>query len=87
MLTACYMCNNAHVDPDLNCDNDLSYYGIGEAVFQYRILFRSGDDRPTSILFEKWGGDTGWRSIAYYNPKYCPNCGRELSENQLKDEL
>ena len=80
-MKACGMCNNAFTAPDLNSDNDLSFFGIGECEKGYRLLLRSGDGRPTTILVEKWLDGTGWMTIGYYQPQYCPNCGRELREN------
>lgn len=80
-IKACRMCFNAHTDPELNSDNDLSYIGIGECEKGFRMLLRSGDGRPTAILVEKWFDGTGWMTIGYYQPQYCPNCGRELKEN------
>lgn len=77
----CGMCVNAFTDPDLNSDNDLSYFTIGECEKGYRMLLRSGDGRPTTILVEKWIDGTGWITIGDYQPRYCPNCGRELKEN------
>lgn len=53
----------------------------GEHEKGYRALLRSGDGRPTAILFEKWTDGVGWTTIGHYQPKYCPNCGRELKEN------
>lgn len=46
----------------------------------------SGDDRPTEILFEELYDNAGWELVGYYQPKYCPNCGRELMENQKETE-
>lgn len=78
---ACRMCDNAFTNPELNGDNDLSYFSIGECGDGYRMMLRSGDGRPVEILVEKWDDRTGWHKIGYYRPKYCPNCGRELKEN------
>ena len=80
--TACRFCVNAHTDPELDSNNDLSYMGIGESSKGYRILFRSGDSRPTELLFEKWDEKSGWHLIGRYQPQYCPNCGRKLTENK-----
>ena len=82
---ACKMCFNAHTDPELTSDNDLSYSTIGECTDLYRLMFRSGDDRPTGILFERWNKDSGWHMLGFYWPKFCPNCGRRLTENEKKD--
>lgn len=75
----CRMCDSAYTNPELDSDHDLSYISIGECVPGYRMLFRSGDGRPTEILFEMWKGE--WKTIGFYRPKFCPNCGRELREN------
>ena len=82
---ACKMCFYAHTDPELTSDNDLSYSTIGECTDSYRLMFRSGDDRPTGILFEEWNRDRGWQTLGFYWPKFCPNCGRRLTENEKKD--
>ena len=79
---ACYMCNNAHTDPDLTSDNDLSYITVGECGDGYRIMFRSGDGRSTVLVFEGRGHDGCWYLLGLYEPKFCPNCGRRLTENE-----
>lgn len=80
-MKACYMCDNAYTNSELDSDDDLSYFSIGELSDGYRIFLRSGDGRPTVILFEKFIKETGWHFVAEYKPKYCPNCGRLLKEN------
>lgn len=80
--TACWFCDSAYTNPELQSDNDLSYMSIGECSRGYRLLFRSGSSRPTEILVEQWNEKAGWHSIGYYWPRYCPNCGRELKENK-----
>lgn len=80
---ACWFCDSAYTNPELERDSDLSYTSIGECGSGYRLLFRSGDSRPAEILVEQWNEKTGWCSIGYYLPRYCPNCGRELKENDV----
>lgn len=82
---ACKMCLNAHVDPDLTSDNDFSFFGVGECERSYRLAFRTGDGRPTGILVECYDRGIGWNTIGFYWPKFCPNCGRRLTENEKKD--
>jgi hypothetical protein len=79
--SGCHFCNNAAIDPELTPDNDLSYVSVGECLNQVRILFRSGDRKPTALLFEKWREGYGWTTIGDYIPKFCPECGRKLVEN------
>ena len=81
---ACRMCFNAYTDPDLSCFNDLSYIPVGSCVDGYRILFRSGAAKVTALVFEQ-RCDDGWHSLCSYVPKFCPNCGRRLMENEIKD--
>jgi hypothetical protein len=80
------MCDNAYVDDELDFSNDLSYYSVGNSVDKHRIFLRSGARRPTAILVEKYD-DTiqQWTTIGTYKPKYCPNCGRELLENESSE--
>lgn len=80
------MCDNAHTNPELDSDNDLSYSGVGEGDPRFRFMIRSGDSKPTVILFEEHHDASGWHLVGFYYPKYCPNCGRELFENKSKDE-
>lgn len=85
-VKACGMCVNAYVDPELDSDHDLSYFGIGSCAKPYRMLLRSGASRPTEILIERHFDD-GWIPIGSYEPKYCPNCGRELIENRSASSM
>ena len=75
----CHMCVNAKVCLDLDDTNDLSYHGIGSCEKGFRLLIRSGYRRPTMILIEQHNGKE-WQTIGYYEPKHCPNCGREIIE-------
>lgn len=80
---ACMMCLNAHVDLELTSDNDLSFFGVGECEKPYRLMYRTGDARPTAILVEKWNAHRRlWEEIGFYYPKFCLNCGRRLMENE-----
>lgn len=80
-VKACGMCVNSLIEPELDSDCDLSYFSIGICAKPYRMLLRSGASRPTEILVERHFGSDGWIPIGSYEPKYCPNCGRELVEN------
>jgi len=84
-MDACDMCLNAFIDSELTSDNDLSFSGIGECEAGYRILLRSGCARPTAMMVEKLVA-SGWVTIGYYSPRYCPNCGRKLVENEKKKD-
>lgn len=81
----CKMCTNAHTDSDLTSDNDLSYCGVGECEKSFRLMLRTGNGRPTGILVEHLDEGIGWNTIGFYWPKFCPNCGRRLTENEKED--
>lgn len=79
----CGYCLNATTDPELTHDNDLSYRSIGKSDPGMRIMFKSGDAKPTEIIFELRDNKLfRWVTNAYYIPKYCPECGRKLLENE-----
>ena len=82
MIKDCGFCFNSWTDPGLTPDNDLSYIGIGTCESGYNISLRTGDLRPTAILFEdlKSGKEVLLKGI--YVPKFCPECGRYLMENE-----
>lgn len=78
----CKYCNNATVDPQLNCENDLSYCGIGSSIPGDGAFIRSGGGRKTAIIFDRWDekGKIN-HTVGVYIPKFCPECGRWLLEN------
>lgn len=77
---ACHMCDSAFTNPELNTNNDLSYYSIGECEKGYRMLIRSGGGKPVDVLVERWTEGIGWQLVGFYRPRYCPNCGRPLTD-------
>lgn len=82
---ACRMCDSAFTNPELAPDNDLSYCSIGKCEKGYRMFIRSGDGKPVEILVEKWNDVAGWQIIGHYYPKYCPECGRHITEEALSE--
>lgn len=82
-IIPCGMCDNAFVNPELRPDNDLSYFTLGDSVDGKRMMFRSGDGKPVQIIVEEFDRKSmQWGLIGYYTPKFCPNCGRKLVENE-----
>ena len=77
----CHMCDNAFVNEELTRDEDLSYVGLGNFFLGYRAMLRSGDGKPVEIITEHWNCQN-WEEVGRYRPAFCPNCGRELVENQ-----
>ena len=79
-MEACYMCYNARLDDELTDDNDYSAVSIGDSAKGFRMMLCSGWGRPPRIEFEQWDEKVGWYLVGIYKPKYCPNCGREITE-------
>lgn len=79
-LKPCKMCLNARVDADLTDENDFSFCLVGESGDGFRIGIQSGYGQPVAILFEQLMMDKEWHLIGDYEPNFCPNCGRPLTE-------
>ena len=80
----CKFCCNCHTDDSLSPDNDLSFCSIGHIDKGYTLYFRSGDNRFTGIdISHFFPGNDYSNTIGYYIPKYCPECGRYLFENEF----
>lgn len=80
----CRFCNNARVarDPDLNDNNDLSFYPTAGSFANpgYRMIIGAGGGKPVRLLFENLDGRRGWLPCVEYRPRFCPECGRRLDE-------
>ena len=82
----CHICNNALVDDELNHDNDFASHTIGYNCNGFRAMISSGWNKPVRIEFEQWCPNIKqWVPVGVYYPKYCPECGRELSEYKILD--
>ena len=79
----CPKCMNAYVEPELEPDCDFSSRSVGEANPGYRMMLNSGARRKTHISLERWNENhQQWETEGFYIPKYCPECGRKLTENE-----
>lgn len=78
----CGKCFNARMglDENLDDDNDFSSFSIGHGSKDFRLMYTSGDGKPPRIEVQQWHEKAGWHNIAIYYPKYCPECGREITE-------
>lgn len=82
---ACPMCDSAWTNPELTGDNDLSYHTLSGTKNGYRLMLRAGARKPVTILMEKYTEGIGWKTVEYYRPLYCPNCGRKLEKSAPKE--
>ena len=88
----CDFCRNTHTCEELDNDNDLSYRSCGTVDTGFRMMFRTGDNRPTQLIIEQLR-ITGlnynalkWELVGAFTPNYCPFCGRPLIENMKQKE-
>lgn len=84
----CRMCNSALVSDYETPETDFQSIGIGFSEPFSRLCIDSGAGKPVRIEFWQWSEKTRCNEmVACYFPKYCPNCGRRLSEYKITDEL
>ena len=80
----CGYCLNARCDPsgELTSDNDFSSRSVGRCDKGYYIYIDTGRGKPTHINITKWDDKLQENvDIGHYKPKFCPECGRRLFEN------
>lgn len=80
----CRFCLNARVNHDLSDDNDLSYLPVGFSAEGFSLYLRSGGGDPVDLSFYRWMADLNqgeWALVAFYYPKFCPECGRPLMDD------
>lgn len=83
MVKYCKYCCNATVEPKLTPDNDLSYMSVGATEQEYSMFVRSGSNLPTAIITSRWSEKFNHNvEMGIYVPKFCPECGRRLIENE-----
>lgn len=82
----CPLCDNARANGELTDRNDLHYITVGDSEGGFRVMVGAGWGRPMRILFEQRRrvhpnrNEEAWMTVGIYEPKFCPNCGRELRE-------
>lgn len=79
----CGRCLNAFVDDELTPENDFSAFSLGESDDGKRMMIQTGCGKPTEIISEAWHPThKQWETTGVYYPKFCPECGRPLYENE-----
>lgn len=79
----CDFCCNARVCHCLSDDNDFSSCSLG-GCDKIRLMINSGYGKPVNLSVEKLVDNFGWSVCFRFYPKYCPNCGRLLTEDYKK---
>ncbi len=88
----CDFCTNGRTHEDLDDDND-----YGSAVIQgmrhdnvgYRLMLTYGWGKPLRIETDVWNDKRQEWSlhVLQYYPKFCPECGRRLSEYGAEGDI
>lgn len=83
----CYMCDSVWVSFNLEDGFDCSAIVVGDtASMSKRFMICSGNNQPVHLRFEIFDTEfKRWVLSGRYYPKFCPNCGRELSEYYVED--
>lgn len=84
IIKMCKYCHNARVDEELNDYNDFSSYTIGLSEMSHRVMFSAGNGKRCRIVFESYTGKF-WIPIGYFEPDFCPFCGRDLRNDYVTD--
>lgn len=84
IIKCCDMCYNAKVNGCAD-EDDLSYAFVGNADKGYNIVIGSGGGKPVRIEFDVYDKDSKrMAAVGTYFPKFCPNCGRPLTEYEVE---
>ena len=93
----CKFCFNARIykptdeermDPystELTDENDFSSCSVGHCYDKHRrFMISSGNGMLVKLEFEMFdNSNRGWYPLGVYYPKFCPECGRKLSEHDV----
>lgn len=84
----CGFCYNRFVDHELDESNDASSIMVGQTAESYSIFIDTGWNFKTRLHLMKWNKEHQQNeTIGIYVPKFCPECGRKLFENEPEYNL
>lgn len=82
----CGFCLNAFVDDELTHETDMSARDVGTAFDGFRFMLVSGNRLPVRIELDRFSSDLQrWVTVGVFLPRFCPMCGRELSEFNIDE--
>ena len=84
-INDCAYCKNAFTDERLDETNDDSYISIGRSMdgFSMSLDARALGRPPVSITLFMYQPDIQKNiMVSQFTPKYCPMCGRKITENE-----
>lgn len=82
----CGFCLNAFVDGELTHETDLSARSVGTSFDGVRFMLVSGNRLPVRIEVDRFSSDLRrWVTEGVFLPRFCPMCGRELSEFNIDE--
>lgn len=89
VVTPCSMCLNARLDDELTDNNDFSSSTIEyNKSNNFRMMLSSGAGKPLRIEAELWSSSVKrWITVGQYYPKFCPECGRKITEYRRQSSL
>lgn len=88
----CDFCTNGRTHEELNDDNDYGSHTIDGYRIEdqgYRLMLTYGWGKPLRIEADVWNDKRKEWSlhVLQYYPKFCPECGRRLSEYGAEGDI
>lgn len=88
----CEFCDNGRTNDDLDDDNDYGSISIDGYRIEdkgYRLMLTYGWSKPLRIEADVWNDKRKEWSlhVLQYYPKFCPECGRRLSEYGAEGDI
>ena len=88
LYDGCSYCHDHVTDPYLTEENDAASQTIGDSEQHLHLFFTTGGRRAPRIevwqVFPSERFVTENRLVAHYFPKFCPECGRRINQEDYK---
>jgi len=77
----CWYCASCRTQHDLDPDTDFHSSTVGDVERGYSIMYSCGFHQGPRIEMRAWNDKINmWDTVGIYKPKYCPECGRHITE-------